>query len=139
MLLFLRESKYRTLDPSVLNSIQVSLDYLFLKFNLFINDDGVHVETMSRTVWQMFRKATTEVKDQFNDIHARLMKRNYDVVPQWWFILVLVVSFVLALVALEGFDKQLQLPWWGLILACFIALFFTLPIGIIQATTNSVN
>ncbi|OMP06990.1 Oligopeptide transporter OPT superfamily [Corchorus olitorius] len=35
-----------------------------------------------------------------------------------------------------GFGKQLQLPWWGVLLACALALFFTLPIGVIQATTN---
>ncbi|KAL0843755.1 hypothetical protein Bca101_017001 [Brassica carinata] len=49
---------------------------------------------------------------------------------------ILVVSFASALYACEGFGKQLQLPWWGLILACAIAMFFTLPIGVIQATTN---
>ncbi|XP_078430058.1 oligopeptide transporter 7-like isoform X2 [Wolffia australiana] len=32
--------------------------------------------------------------------------------------------------------NQLQLPWWGVLLACAIAFFFTLPIGIITATTN---
>lgn len=48
----------------------------------------------------------------------------------------MVVSY--SIYACEGFDKQLQLPWWGILLACAIALFFTLPIGIIQATTNQV-
>lgn len=66
------------------------------------------------------------------------MKKNYEEVPQWWFVVIMVITFGLALVAIEGFDKQLQLPWWALILACAIALFFTLPIGIIQATTNTV-
>lgn len=33
----------------------------------------------------------------------------------------------------------LQLPWWGVMLACAIAFFFTLPIGIIAATTNQVS
>jgi len=66
------------------------------------------------------------------------MKRNYKEVPQWWFSSILVIMVALALLACEGFDKQLQLPWWGIMLACGIALFFTLPIGIIQATTNMV-
>nr|POF22848.1 oligopeptide transporter 1 [Quercus suber] len=43
----------------------------------------------------------------------------------------------LAMVACEGFDKQLQLPWWGLLMASGIALLFTLPIGTIQATINA--
>ncbi|RWR84906.1 oligopeptide transporter 1-like protein [Cinnamomum micranthum f. kanehirae] len=36
----------------------------------------------------------------------------------------------------DGFGKQLQLPYWALLFAGAIALIFTLPVGIIQATTN---
>ena len=66
------------------------------------------------------------------------MKKSYKQVPRWWFYTILVLMFALAMVAYEGFDKQLQFPWWGLLMACGIALLFTLPIGIIQATTNTV-
>ncbi|KFK27168.1 hypothetical protein AALP_AA8G344300 [Arabis alpina] len=87
-------------------------------------------------IWGMWNKAKKATKDKYSDVHSRLMKKNYQAVPQWWFMVVLFVSLALSLYACEGFDKQLQLPWWGLILACAIALFFTLPIGVIQATTN---
>ncbi|XP_010536755.1 PREDICTED: oligopeptide transporter 1-like [Tarenaya hassleriana] len=87
-------------------------------------------------IWEMWRKSSSAAKDKFGDVHTRLMKKNYKAVPQWWFTVILVISFGLSLWACEGFDKQLQLPWWGLILACAIALFFTLPVGVIQATTN---
>ncbi|CAN1753503.1 Oligopeptide transporter 5 [Linum perenne] len=90
-----------------------------------------------KVILDLFRKATAASKARFADVHTRIMKKNYEVVPQWWFILVLGVSFVLALVAVEGFGKQLQLPWWGLVLACILALVCTLPIGIVQATTNN--
>lgn len=66
------------------------------------------------------------------------MKRNYKTVPQWWFHLMLVLVLALSVFTCEGFGGQLQLPWWGLLLACAIALTFTLPIGIITATTNMV-
>ncbi|KAF8113951.1 hypothetical protein N665_0043s0024 [Sinapis alba] len=87
-------------------------------------------------IWGMWKKATLTTKDKFGDVHTRLMKKNYKEVPQWWFVSVLIVSFCLALYACEGFNKQLQLPWWGLLLACAIAFTFTLPIGVILATTN---
>ncbi|KAH0902374.1 hypothetical protein HID58_041877 [Brassica napus] len=87
-------------------------------------------------IWEMWKKATLTTKDKFGDVHTRLMKKNYKEVPQWWFVAVLIVSFCLALYACEGFNKQLQLPWWGLLLACAIAFTFTLPIGVILATTN---
>ena len=71
------------------------------------------------------------------DIHTKLMSR-YTQVPQWWFIVILVANIALTIFACEYYIDQLQLPWWGVLLACFIAIFFTLPIGIITATTNQV-
>ncbi|XP_010536754.1 PREDICTED: oligopeptide transporter 5-like [Tarenaya hassleriana] len=88
-------------------------------------------------IWDMWRKTSTAAKDKFGDVHTRLMKKNYKAVPEWWFVTILVLSFALSLYACEGFGRQLQLPWWGLILACSIAFFFTLPIGVVQATTNT--
>lgn len=66
------------------------------------------------------------------------MKKNYDAVPQYWFHIILVLMLGLAIFTCEGFDKQLQLPWWGVLLAFLMAFSFTLPVGIIQATTNMV-
>nr|DAD36183.1 TPA_asm: hypothetical protein HUJ06_006823 [Nelumbo nucifera] len=69
------------------------------------------------------------------DVHTRLMRR-YKQVPQWWFICVLVVIIATTFFACGYYNDQLQLPWWGVLLACFLAILFTLPIGIIAATTN---
>ncbi|KAG0475538.1 hypothetical protein HPP92_015224 [Vanilla planifolia] len=74
--------------------------------------------------------------DRFTDVHTRIMKRNYETIPQWWFHVLLVLMFGLAIFACEGFNKQLQLPYWGVLLAGAVALLYTLPVGIIQATTN---
>ncbi|KAK2632338.1 hypothetical protein EUGRSUZ_L01683 [Eucalyptus grandis] len=62
---------------------------------------------------------------------------NYEAVPHWWFHTILIIVLRLALWVCEGFDKQFQLPWWGILLACGMALFFTLPIRIMIATTNN--
>ncbi|XP_068641580.1 oligopeptide transporter 1-like [Aristolochia californica] len=86
-----------------------------------------------KAIWQQ-TKATFE--NQFSDIHSRLMKKNYEAVPQWWFYCIFVVVISLAMLACEGFGKQLQLPYWGILMACGLALIFTLPFGIITATTN---
>jgi magnesium-transporting ATPase (P-type) len=76
-------------------------------------------------------------KSQNVDVHTRLM-RQYKQVPQFWFLGILVVTIAIAIAACETYNEQLQLPWWGVILACIIAFVFTLPIGIIRATTNQV-
>ncbi|KAI4340011.1 hypothetical protein MLD38_024890 [Melastoma candidum] len=89
-----------------------------------------------KTIVDMWKKTTSTLEGKVGDIHTRIMKKNYEEVPQWWFHVILVSMFALALWACEGFGRQLQLPWWGLLLACLMALLFTLPIGVIAATTN---
>lgn len=86
-----------------------------------------------RTIWQQTQAA---FRDKFDDVHTRLMKKNYDAVPQWWFYSLWLIMIGLAMVACEGFGGQLQLPYWGVILAIGVVLFFMLPIGVITATTN---
>ncbi|CAL9064310.1 oligopeptide transporter 5-like [Musa acuminata AAA Group] len=85
------------------------------------------------TLW---RQTASKAHDHYLDVHGRLMKANYEAVPQWWFHIVLVVVMALAIFTCEGFDKQLQLPYWGVLLAMAMAFVFTLPIGVILATTN---
>ncbi|XP_073012342.1 oligopeptide transporter 7-like [Typha latifolia] len=85
-----------------------------------------------REVWQMSKSAFQEKK---MDVHTRLMSR-YKQVPEWWFVCILIANIALTVFACEYYIDQLQLPWWGVLLACALAIFFTLPIGIITATTN---
>lgn len=72
------------------------------------------------------------------DIHTKLMTR-YKEAPEWWFWVILVVNIAATIFACEYYKEQLQLPWWGVLLACGIAFIFTLPIGIITAITNQVS
>lgn len=76
--------------------------------------------------------------DKFGDVHTRLMRKNYEAVPQWWFHGLLLLVLAVSIFACEGFGRQLQLPYWGVILAMALALVFTLPVGVIAATTNQV-
>lgn len=69
------------------------------------------------------------------DIHTKLMSK-YEQVPEWWFVSILLANIALTIFACEYYNDQLQLPWWGVLLACTIAIFFTLPIGTITAITN---
>jgi hypothetical protein len=85
-------------------------------------------------IWQLSKSAFQEKKV---DIHTKLMRR-YKQVPEWWFICILIANIAVTIFACEYYIEQLQLPWWGVLLACAIAFSFTLPIGIITATTNQV-
>uniref|UniRef100_A0A5B6YS56 Putative oligopeptide transporter 6-like n=1 Tax=Davidia involucrata TaxID=16924 RepID=A0A5B6YS56_DAVIN len=84
-------------------------------------------------IWKQSKRAFAVNKKM--DIHTRLMKK-YKQVPMWWFVVILLVNLAAIIFACEYYNDSLQLPWWGVLLACAIALSFTLPIGIITATTN---
>ncbi|KAH7445193.1 hypothetical protein KP509_02G112200 [Ceratopteris richardii] len=84
-----------------------------------------------KEIWYRSREAMHTKKD----IHARLMEKYPDIPWQWWAIL-LFGSVGMSLVTCLVFKDKVQLPWWGLLLACVLAAGFTLPIGVITATTN---
>lgn len=90
---------------------------------------------MDRDIWQLSKSALNEREKQM-DVHTRLMSK-YKRVPEWWFMCILLTSIATTIFTCEYYD-QLQLPWWGILLGCTVAIFFTLPIGIITATTNQV-
>ncbi|KAJ6823680.1 oligopeptide transporter 3 [Iris pallida] len=83
-------------------------------------------------IWRQGRSAMKNVK---LDIHARLMK-SYKQVPQWWFLVLLAGSVGFSLLLSFVWKEDVQLPWWGMLFAFGLAWIVTLPIGIIQATTN---
>ncbi|GAV71816.1 LOW QUALITY PROTEIN: Nol1_Nop2_Fmu domain-containing protein/OPT domain-containing protein [Cephalotus follicularis] len=85
-----------------------------------------------RDIWQLSKSAFQEKK---MDLHTKLM-RKYKQVPQWWFLCILLINIVVIIFACQYYNDQLQLPWWGVLLACALAIFFTLPVGVIAATTN---
>ncbi|XP_077223008.1 oligopeptide transporter 5-like [Tasmannia lanceolata] len=74
-------------------------------------------------------------KNQSGDVHNRLMKK-YERVPQWWFLSILVSMIILSVITCSGFGEQLQLPYWGLILACGMGMIFIIPVSVMVATTN---
>ncbi|XP_019458237.1 PREDICTED: oligopeptide transporter 7-like [Lupinus angustifolius] len=93
----------------------------------------VHVGLFhGREIWE---QSKSSFKERKMDIHTKLM-RKYKQVPEWWFVCILIANIAATIFACEYYNDQLQLPWWGVLLACAIAIFFTLPIGIITALTN---
>uniref|UniRef100_A0A0D3FZM4 Uncharacterized protein n=1 Tax=Oryza barthii TaxID=65489 RepID=A0A0D3FZM4_9ORYZ len=83
-------------------------------------------------MYRRFRQAAREKPD----VHTRLMRR-YDDIPNWWFYGMLALAMVAALLLCTVFKDEVQLPWWALLCAVAVAFFFTLPISVITATTNT--
>ncbi|GJN23293.1 hypothetical protein PR202_gb10929 [Eleusine coracana subsp. coracana] len=107
----------------------ISIGSGFLRFTSTI----VHVLLFhGADMWKQSRSAMNAAKQ---DVHAKLMQR-YKQVPQWWFLVLLLGSVAVSLLMCFVWKEEVQLPWWGMLFAFALAFIVTLPIGVIQATTN---
>ncbi|KAK9324744.1 OPT oligopeptide transporter protein-domain-containing protein [Lipomyces orientalis] len=71
--------------------------------------------------------------DRFDDPFSRLMRKHKEV-PDWWFLIVLVISFVLGVVCLTQYPTDT--PVWGLIIIILVNFVFLIPISLIHAVTG---
>ncbi|KAL4806529.1 OPT oligopeptide transporter protein-domain-containing protein [Aspergillus unguis] len=69
----------------------------------------------------------------FGDIHSRLM-RKYTEAPEWWYLILNLVAIALGIAAVAGWPTQTNVGviFFGIALA----IIFTIPTGIIYATTG---
>ncbi|KAG0271009.1 hypothetical protein BGZ95_001260 [Linnemannia exigua] len=68
------------------------------------------------------------------DIHTALM-RAYPEIPGWWFGILFVICFTMAVFVC--ITTEIRLPVYALILALVLAAVFTIPMAIIQALSSS--
>lgn len=105
---------------------------------------GIGFACLSATLVHVFLFHGSEImqlsksafQDKKIDIHTKIMRKYYKHVPEWWFVCILLFTIMATVFICEYYTDQLQLPWWGVILACVVAILFTLPVGILRATTN---
>ncbi|KAL9485335.1 hypothetical protein ACSS6W_004124 [Trichoderma asperelloides] len=81
-----------------------------------------------RSIWD--RKTREE---DFNDVHNRLM-REYDKCPDWWYLIVIGISFGLACISVTIWPTGM--PVWGVLLAVLFTILLQIPIGMLTAITN---
>ena len=72
-------------------------------------------------------------KTDEEDIHTRMM-RKYPEAPDWWYGALLIIMLAISFTTILAYPTHLA--WWAFIVAIVIALVWTIPIGIVQATTN---
>ncbi|GAM42048.1 OPT oligopeptide transporter family protein [Talaromyces pinophilus] len=68
------------------------------------------------------------------DVHSRLMSK-YKEVPDWWFLLILLVALVVSIVFLQIYP--LDTPVWVTFLMIGINLVFAVPLSFLSATTGT--
>jgi hypothetical protein len=64
--------------------------------------------------------------------------QKYKDIPSWWFWVLLLGNTILGMIIVQQWPHIFQLPWWGVLLGFIISIVFTLPLGVLAATTNRV-
>ncbi|EIW72833.1 hypothetical protein TREMEDRAFT_42014 [Tremella mesenterica DSM 1558] len=80
-------------------------------------------------IYRTARNMRTEVED----IHLKLMKKYPDV-PEWWYLILFVIVFVIAVINIEV--NHTDLPVYGYLLSVLLPLVYLLPAAFIYAMTN---
>ncbi|KAJ1561110.1 hypothetical protein HK405_004891 [Cladochytrium tenue] len=72
-------------------------------------------------------------KDTEEDVHYTIMQK-YKEVPQWWYVIILGLTFVVALIVLYVGGTGLE--WWAFIVSFLIASLMVATMGFLYATTG---
>ncbi|CAF1394416.1 unnamed protein product [Didymodactylos carnosus] len=128
LLQYLTNSTYAKAIPPVLyDATTATASYL-----IFASLASLGVHTIlyhGKEILDYFR---TSLQKRENDIHCTLMSK-YTEAPEWWYILLFVISFVLSALVCHFGEFM---PWYYLFVAIPFTFVCLLPIGIVQATTT---
>ncbi|KAG6542581.1 hypothetical protein Mapa_016052 [Marchantia paleacea] len=87
-----------------------------------------------KDLWRTLR-AMIAMEQEPPDVHTHLM-RKYPPVPARWYIAFLLALHVVSCVLVEVYKEQLQMKWWGVLLADAVIALLVLPVAILVATSN---
>lgn len=82
------------------------------------------------TCSEILKQSRSSINTDKPDVHARLM-RYYNDVIQWWFLILLAGNMALPPILSIIWKDDIQLQWWGMLLACGLACILSLRIGVI--------
>ncbi|KID94668.1 oligopeptide transporter protein, partial [Metarhizium majus ARSEF 297] len=98
-----------------------------------------NVREAGRHLYNMMNDETS-MYDAFDDPFTNLM-RNYPEVPDWWFLMIAFISFILAIVVVTNWP-QLDTPVWTIFFVIGLNLVFLIPMSYLYAisgTTEGLN
>ncbi|KAF5967449.1 sexual differentiation process isp4 [Fusarium coicis] len=124
----LDEEEYKNYSPLFISTtFAISYGLSFAAISSLVVYTYLH---NGKQIWQQWRNSTNEKPD----IHMKLM-RKYKEAPTWWYMSLFAVMLLIGLYTVLAYPTNLS--WWAFLLAIAISFGFALPIGIIQAVTNT--
>ncbi|RCK62394.1 Oligopeptide transporter 2 [Candida viswanathii] len=130
--------KYQEVGPpfySAANLVLYGSFFALYPFH-FVYEIGIHYREMwdaCQSFWRLMRNWKNSTYDGFDDPHSKLM-RAYPEVPEWAYLVVLVISLVLAILCVKLYPAQT--PVWGIFFALGINFIFLIPLTTIYARTG---
>jgi hypothetical protein len=91
--------------------------------------------SMKKALYEMYRAARYReaAYDRYTDAHCRMM-RAYKEVADWWFLVVLLISLVLGIIALKVYP--VDTPVWTLFAIAGLSAVFLVPSAMLVAGAN---
>lgn len=103
--------------------------FLYIMFNQWTTVGQAYVD-----FYKGLRHGKSNYNENSMDVHSRLMSK-YPEVPDWWFLFILVVAIIVAVVFLTIYP--LDTPVWLVFLMIGINLVFAVPLSFLSATTGT--
>lgn len=106
--------------------------YPFSFIYVFITD-WRHIKHSLKTLYQSIRSSKKSSYDGFHDAFSNSM-RNFKEVPEWAFMVILVISIVLSILCVKLYPTET--PVWGIFFALAINFVFLIPLTFIYSVTG---
>lgn len=74
--------------------------------------------------------------ETFNDPFTLYVKKHCKEVPEWWFMVILLLSIVFAIISVKCYPDT-QTPVWVIFFGLGINIIFVIPFGILYSITNT--
>ncbi|CAK7898061.1 oligopeptide transporter 2 [[Candida] anglica] len=135
----LDEAKYAQYGPpyySAANLVVYGTFFALYPFSVFYESiiRWREIKDSFIAVYKTFRHYNRSGLEGLNDPHTRMMSR-YKEVPEWCFMVILVISTVLAILCVKLYPET-QTPVWAIFFAIGINFVFLIPLTALYASTG---
>ncbi|KAB8246406.1 OPT oligopeptide transporter protein-domain-containing protein [Aspergillus flavus] len=118
---------------------------VFMPVTYALNMFGLSFATLTSLVVWMFLEKRQEIADAMRRVQHKFVTGNLKEifapdnspnaeVPMWWYLCTTLLALFLAIFSVEYWDVELR--WYGALLACAVALSFFSPLALVYATAN---
>lgn len=131
-------AKYREYGPAYFSAANVfSQGAWFAWYGMLVFSAGIKYWPLLDQCWRGWWRSLsrrTSLYDDYDDAQTRQI-RVFPEVPEWWFLLVLVISIGLGIAAVEAWPAKT--PWWTILAVIGLSIVFVVPSLILSAVANT--